>query len=187
MERADYFYFIVDVSGSMRGRKIGAVNDTLNNIIYRLRRFAGNRNVTVKIIMQTYADRPSWSNYIPVDAASFVFSDLQPEGEASDLGKALMELDQKLFRQGDTDPEKGKSTTIIFFTDGLSTDDIQAAADTLAKNEIFRNSNRIGITFNDELSRDIAEENLSLLVNGSGNIIADDFVRLNEIIFEKYK
>ena len=187
MERVDYFYFVVDVSGSMRGRKIGSVNDAVNNIIHRLRRFVGNRSLTAKIITLAYADEPRWSNFIPVDVTSFAFSDLQPEGEASHLGKALEELDRKLFRQGDTDSNKGRSTTIIFFTDGLSTDDLQGSVDMLAKNEIFCNSNRIGVTFNDELSRAIAEENLRLLVNGSDNIIADDFVKLNRMLFEKYK
>lgn len=187
MEKVDYFYFVVDVSGSMRGRKIGSVNDAVNNIIHRLRRFVKNRRLTAKIIMLAYADEPRWSNFIPVNVTSFAFNDLQPEGEASHLGKALEELDRKLSRQGNTDSEKGRSTTIIFFTDGLSTDDLQGSVDILAKNEIFCNSNRIGVTFNDELSRDIAEENLIMLVNKSDNIIADDFVKLNRMLFEKYK
>lgn len=187
MERIDYFYFVVDVSGSMAGRKIGAVNDAINNIVYRLKRFVNSRNLHSKVTMLSYADFPRWSNYIPVDVNAVAFGDLQLEGEDSNLGKALVELNSKLSRQGQTDSMNGSSTTIIFLTDGLVTDEPDDALKELEKNSVFCNSNRIGVTFNDERKGNIAKDYLRLLVNKAENIIVDDFVKLNKVIFDKYR
>lgn len=187
MDRIDYFYFIIDVSKSMAGRKIGAVNDAVNNIVYRLKRFVGSRDLTFKIVSMTYADKPYWSNSIPVEVSGYVFSDLLTIGTESNLGIALTELNEKLLRQSEVDTEKGASTTIVIFSDGMSTDDIRAPLEVLKNNEMFVNSNRIAVTFDDELSRDIAFEDLGLLVNKEENIIVDDFVKLNKMLFEKYK
>ena len=186
MDRIDYFYFVIDVSRSMCGRKIGAVNDEVNNIVHRLKRFVGSRTVTAKMVVMTYANIPQWSNFVPVDVSSFCFSDIQIEGEESNLGKALLELNEKMLRQGDTDPEKGASTTIVIFSDGLSTDELQDSIRELHENLVFNNSTRIGVTFEDELSKDIAIDCLKLLVNKTDNIIVEDFILLNKILFEKY-
>ena len=187
MERTDYFYFIIDVSGSMSGRKIGSVNDSLNNIIYRLKRFAGKESLTVKVIVMTYAGEPKWSNSIPEDIINYSFTDVFLEGEQSNLGRALEELNQKLTRQGITDKEQGRSTTVVLFTDGLSTDDLQNSVNELNKNPVYVNSTRIGVTFDEDLSLDIAEKNLKLLINKDENLVVDNFVKLNKMLFEKYK
>lgn len=187
MDRIDYFYFIIDVSKSMAGRKIGAVNDAVNNIVYRLKRFVGSRDLTFKIVSMTYADKPFWSNSIPVEVNVFVFSDLLTIGTESNLGVALTELNEKLLRQGEVDNEKGTSTTIVLFSDGLSTDDIGAPLEVLKNNVMFNNANRIAVTFDDELSKDIAFEELGTFVNKEENIVVDDFVKLNKMLFEKYR
>ena len=101
MSRIDYFYFMVDVSNSMSGRKIGAVNDALNNIVFRLKKIMRSQGVSANIILLTYADNVRWSNVLPESVDSFVFTDLNVEGTASNLGLALSELDSKLKRQSE--------------------------------------------------------------------------------------
>ena len=186
MDRIDYFYFIIDVSKSMANRKIGSVNDSVNNIVYMLKKLASSDGIKARIVTMTYADKPQWSNLIPVEVSTFVFSDLLTIGSESNLGAALSELNEKLNRQSEVDKEKGASTTIVLFSDGLSTDDISAPVEVLNKNEMFTNSNRICVTFSDELSKDIALEEFALLVNKRENIIVDDFVQLNKMLLEKY-
>lgn len=187
MDRIDYFYFIVDTSASMSGRKIGAVNDAINNIIRRLKRFVASKDVQFKIILLSFDDKPKWSNIIPIDINSFSFMDLSTGGEATNLGKALEALSDKLERQGETDVNMGSSTTIIFFSDGLITDEINNPLNRLNSMSVYRNTNRIAVAFDDEISKDFAEDYFGLIVNKRENIVIDNFVKLNKMLFEKYR
>lgn len=187
MDRIDYFYFIVDTSASMSGRKIGAVNDAINNIIHRLKRFVASKDIQFKIILLSFADKPKWSNIIPIEIKTFSFMDLSADGEASNLGKALETLSEKLERQVETDINKGSSTTIIFFSDGLITDEIDKPINRLNSMSVYVNANRIAVAFDDEISKDFAEDYFGLIVNKRENIVIDDFVKLNKMLFEKYR
>ena len=183
----DYYYLIIDVSDSMHGNKIGAVNDAVNNMIFRLKRVKMAKDITLKVVSLTYSDEVNWSTPFPVDVTSFTYSDPTVHGKASNMGKVLDELDAKLKRQAEASVSVTTNTTIIFFTDGLMTDDWSASLEKIKNNDTFQKSNKIAVTFGDELSIDIAKENLSVLLGGEKNIVIDNFVELNRVIFEQYK
>jgi len=183
----DYYYLIIDVSDSMQGNKIGSVNDAINNMIFRLKRVKMAKDITPKVVSLTYSDEVNWSTPFPVDVTSFTYSDPAVHGKASNIGKVLDELDAKLKRQAEASVSAETKTTIIFFTDGLITDDWVESLDKIKSNETFQKANKIAVTFGDELSVDIAKENLSVLLGGEKNIVIDNFVELNRVIFEQYK
>jgi len=183
----DYYYLIIDVSDSMHGNKIGAVNDAVNNMIFRLKRVKMAKDITLKVVSLTYSDEVNWSTPFPVDVTSFTYSDPAVHGKASNMGKVLEELDAKLKRQAEASVSVTTNTTIIFFTDGLMTDDWSASLEKIKNNDTFHKANKIAVTFGDELSIDIAKENLSVLLGGEKNIVIDNFVELNRVIFEQYK
>ncbi len=187
MGAVDYYYLIIDVSDSMHGNKIGAVNDAVNNMIFRLKRVKMAKDITLKVVSLTYSDEVNWSTPFPVDVTSFTYSDPEVHGKASNMGKVLEELDAKLKRQAEASVSVTTNTTIIFFTDGLMTDDWSASLEKIKNNDTFQKSNKIAVTFGDELSIDIAKENLSVLLGGEKNIVIDNFVELNRVIFEQYK
>ena len=187
METVDYFYLIIDTSESMRGNKIGSVNDAINNMVFRLKRIKASKNITPKIIVLTFSDEVCWSTIFPVDVSSFSFVDPVVHGRASKLSNALMELDTKLMRQAEAPVSTNSNTTIVFFTDGLITDDWTGALETIRKNQTFQRARKIAVTFEDEVSVDIAVDNLRVLLGSEKNIIIDDFVEFNRIIFEQYK
>ena len=56
MGAVDYYYLIIDVSDSMHGNKIGAVNDAVNNMIFRLKRVKMAKDITLKVVSLTYSD-----------------------------------------------------------------------------------------------------------------------------------
>lgn len=187
MGAVDYYYLIIDVSDSMQGNKIGSVNDAVNNMIFRLKRVKMAKDIALKVVSLTYSDVVNWSTPFPVDVTSYTYSDPVVNGKASNMGKVLEELDAKLKRQAEASSSIATNTTIIFFTDGLMTDDWSASLEKIKANDTFQHANKIAVTFGDELSVDIAKANLGMLIGGEKNIVIDSFVELNRVIFEQYK
>lgn len=187
MSRVDYVYLIVDASNSMRGSKIGTVNDAINNILFRLRKIGISNNIDIKMILMTYADNVVWSNIFPVTLDTFKFNDLTVIGNRSNLSEAYKELKEKLNKQSASKSFQDNATTIILFTDGLATDLFEDELKELKKNKVFASSNRIGVTFNDDLSKEFALQVLAGFVSAQSNVVVDDFNLLNRLLFEKYK
>ncbi len=187
MAGKDYFYIAIDVSESMQGNRIGAVNDAVNNIVFRLKRLKSSKGISPNIISMVYSTDVHWSTTFPVDVSSFAYTDPIVSGKASNLAKALLELEAKLERQSQAATTQDSNTTIIFFTDGLVTDDLDAVRDKLFDNRLYKSAKKIAVTFGDELSIDIAKENLIKILDSEKDIVVDDFVELNRIVFERYK
>ena len=187
MARVDYVYVIVDSSNSMIGNKIGSVNDAINNILFRLRKIQAKNDVSIQMIQMSFAKNVVWSNVFPVPLDQFVFSDIYTSEDESNMGADFVELFNKLEEQHEAMALKDSETTILLFSDCLYSDDAYAGLSLLRDNPIFNNSNRIGVTFNDELSEDLAKKILSDFVSGEENIVVDDFGKLNKSLFEKYR
>ncbi|WP_026657811.1 vWA domain-containing protein [Butyrivibrio sp. AC2005] len=187
MAGVDYFYIVIDVSESMQGNRIGAVNDAVNNIVFRLKRIKAAKGIIPQIISLTYSVDVQWSTPFPVDVVSFVYCDPLVVGKASNMAKALLELETKLDRQSQAVSAQESNTTIIYFTDGLVTDNLAEARDKLFNNRVYKEAKKIAVTFGDELTLDIAKENLLTILDSEKDIVVDDFVELNRIIFEQYK
>lgn len=186
MRRTDYIYFLIDNSNSMNGFKLGSMNDAITNIIHRLKRNINKKDVCLKIIVMTFSDAVSWSNTIPVELNNFVFVDVQVGGKETKIGEAYRELYEKLLRQEEVWNNSTDETTIIMFSDGISTDSCEDELKLLKQNTIFTKSNRIAFTF-DGFAKVISVNSLGDFVSQGTNIIIEDFVALNKMIFEKYR
>lgn len=187
MARTDYVYIIVDNSNSMVGNKIGAVNDAINNILFRLKKIQAGNDVSIQMIQMSFAENVVWSNVFPVPLNQFTFTDLYTAETESNLGKALKELSEKLEKQHEAISTKDSETTILLFSDCLYSDDACAGLAILRENPVFKSANRIGISFQDVLSEDLAERFLRDFVSGGDNIVMDDFGKLSRLLFEKYR
>jgi uncharacterized protein YegL len=187
MARTDYVYIIVDNSNSMTGNKIGAVNDAINNILFRLKKIQAGNDVSIQMILMSFAERVVWSNVFPVPLNQFAFTDLYTAESESNLGNALKELSGKLEKQYEVTSTKGSETTILLFSDCLYSDDAYEGLSILKENPVFKLANRIGISFHDAISEDLAEKFLKDYVSGSDNIVIDDFGKLSRLLFEKYR
>lgn len=186
MRRTDYIYFLIDNSNSMNGFKLGSVNDAITNIIHRLKKNMNNKDICLKVIVMTFSDAVSWSNIIPVELNNFIFSDLQIGGKETKMGEAYRELFEKLLRQEEAGNNSADETTIIMFSDGISTDSYEDELQLLKQNTIFSKSNRIAFTF-DGFAKAVSVNCLGDFVSQGTNIIIEDFVALNKMIFGKYR
>lgn len=185
MERTDYIYFVIDVSNSMQGAKLGSVNDAINNIIHRLKKVVSSLNIEIKLVVMTFSDSVKWSSILPTNINSFVFEDLFVEASESRLGQALEELNEKLLRQEIVQDTLGE-TTLILFSDGLATDDYEVQMNKLNDNKVFLNSNRIAFTYGSAIF-ELIKEPLCAFASNENNVIVDDFIALNKKIFEHYR
>lgn len=185
MVRTDYIYFVVDVSNSMKGLKLGSVNDAINNIVHRLKRAVNSLNIEIMMVVLTFSDRVRWSSILPQSINSFIFEDLVVEASESNLGLALGELNEKLQKQKVVYDTTGE-TTIILFSDGLATDDYEVQMKKLNDNEVFVNSNRIAFTYGSDVF-DLIKKPLCTFVGNEDNVIVDDFISLNNNLFEHYR
>ncbi|MCI8306589.1 MAG: VWA domain-containing protein [Lachnospiraceae bacterium] len=185
MGRTDYIYFIIDVSNSMRGAKLGSVNDAIHNTIHRLKKVVNNSALDIKLVVMTFAKDVTWSGVLPVSLNAFVFEDLCVEACESAFGKALGELDEKLLRQEAVWSQAGE-TTILLFSDGLSTDDYDSQIKKLYRNKIFMEANRIAFTYGSAIYN-LIKEPLCAFAGKESNIVIDDFITLDKMLLERYR
>ena len=94
-------------------------------------------------------------------------------------------LDEKLQKQKAVYDTTGE-TTIILFSDGLATDDYEVQMKILNDNEMFVNSNRIAFTYGSDIF-DLIKKTLCTFVSSENNVIVDDFISLNKLLFEHYR
>lgn len=186
MKRTDYLYLLADVSNSMSGPRLGAVNDAINNIVYRFRKVLSNNEIQLKMMLMHFSKNITWSNAMPVPLDSFVFSDLQVEDRFTNIGAAFEELHQKLLKQFSVERKSDAETTIVLFTDGLPTDDYKNPQCQLNGNPVFLNANRIVFAFHNGCE-DMIEDIFAEFASGADSIIYEDFVGLNKMLFEKYR
>ncbi len=91
-------FFVVDTSGSMEGRKIGAVNTAIESVIPEIRRISDeNADAEIKVAALAFSTGARWLTPQPQDAADFTWSYLSAGG-VTDLGRACEALNEKLSR-----------------------------------------------------------------------------------------
>lgn len=145
--------FVIDVSGSMRGQRIGMVNYALENIIKELRR-RNDLNSVIKVGILEFSEEAKWITPRPVLLDDYVFTKIEAQPWLTNYGAAFTELNAKLRRNGVMDPAQGEyfAPVILFITDGEPTDvnEYPAALDQLLHNGWFKQSARYAIAVGDE-------------------------------------
>ena len=139
--------FVVDVSGSMSGKKITRVNSALRTTISRIEEATARQaRYEVAIAILRYSEITDWaggSQLIPV--SKFIFQDLWAAGR-SDLGIALSALDKSLSsRCLFSSPVGYMPPTIVFIGYHGACGDWKTALGKLSENEWFNVSSKIAI------------------------------------------
>ena len=123
-KRAMVVFFVIDISGSMRGARIGAVNDAIRNILPELKkREKGNTTAEIKIAVLEFSTRANWRTLSPESVSTFKFQDIDNVGGATNYNTAFSALNEKLSRKQFLNSTAGSYTPlIIFMTDGKPSD-----------------------------------------------------------------
>lgn len=145
--------FIIDVSGSMRGQRIGMVNYALENIFKELKS-KDDTNAVIKVGMLEFSEDAKWITSQPVQLDHFVFTRIEAQPWLTNFAPAFDQLNSKLSRKAFMNPDIGEyfAPVILFVTDGEPTDvtEYPYALERLHKNGWFRQSAKYAIAVGEE-------------------------------------
>lgn len=148
-KRAMVVFFVVDISGSMRGARIGAVNDAIRNVLPELKkRERGNTAAEIRIAVLEFSTRANWRTLFPEPVSTFQYQDIENVGGGTNYGTAFAALNEKLSRKQFLNATAGAYTPlIIFMTDGKPSDMglYKEELERLKQNKWFQYSTRAGI------------------------------------------
>jgi uncharacterized protein YegL len=90
-----HFFFLVDVSGSMHGEKIQALNAIMHNILPIIKEEADkNSNAQVWIQVLKFGEGARWHDSQAVQLDEYKWTNLEAKDDRTDMGKAFELLSQ---------------------------------------------------------------------------------------------
>lgn len=148
-KRAMVVFFVVDISGSMRGARIGAVNDAIRNVLPELKkRERGNTSAEIRVAVLEFSTHANWRTLSPQPVSTFQYDDIVNVGGGTNYGTAFAALNEKLSRKQFLNSTAGAYTPlIIFMTDGKPSDMglYREELERLRRNKWFQYATRAGI------------------------------------------
>ncbi len=152
-------FFLVDVSGSMTGEKIGTVNTTMEEILPTLRKIsADNADAMMKMSVLKFSKGAEWVYENPRDIQEFEWQYLIAKG-VTDLGAACMELNGKLSKDEYMKTASGSyAPVIILLSDGEPTDDYRSGLATLKNNNWYKYATKAAIGIGDHADYGVLAE-----------------------------
>jgi uncharacterized protein YegL len=147
------FIWIVDVSGSMSGKKIESLNFAVRESIKPMQDVADeNPNAQIFVRALKFSDGAQWHISQGVDVHDFKWSDLSADG-ITDMGHAMLEVAKALDIANM--PERGLPPVLVLITDGQPTDDFNSGLAKLMEQPWGKKSVRIGIAVGDDADEDV--------------------------------
>lgn len=156
--RSMTIFFVIDVSGSMAGKKIGAVNQAIEEVLPEIQKLSDeNADAEIKIAVMTFSNGFEWL-YKPMPVADFKWDFIDADG-CTDLGEACKELAKKLSRKEFLDDANGSYAPVIYFmSDGEPTDDYKSGLKVLKENKWFQTAIKVAIAIGDDANQNVLEE-----------------------------
>lgn len=157
--RTMVLFFVVDCSGSMKGEKIGTVNNAIREVIPELKDISeGNSDALIKIATLQFSSGAKWNVDEPVPAENYRWQDLDAEG-VTDLGEACRKLNDKLSRKAFMGDATGSYAPAIFLlSDGGPNDDYKKGLGKLKENNWFKKAIKVAIAIGEDADTDVLAE-----------------------------
>lgn len=150
-------FFLIDTSGSMRGKKIGELNTVMEELIPEIRR-VGEADTDVKIAVLTFGTKVKWLYPNPISIEEFEWSRLQADGVTS-MGAAFTELSLRMSRNTFLNsPSLSFAPVMFLMTDGYPSDDYKAGLKTLASNSWYKFGLKAALGIGQEANDDMLAE-----------------------------
>ncbi len=150
------FIWVLDISGSMHGERIAALNYAIKEAIPAMQKSAlGNVNAEIMVRVLTFETKTNWHVSLRTPVKDFEWTDVKAGG-LSNLGEAFTDLasvlDDKVM------PERGLSPIIVLITDGQPTDDYKKGLDLLMSKPWAKKAYRLAISVADEVEKTVLED-----------------------------
>lgn len=162
-----HFFWVCDVSASMRGRgKIEQLNYAIRESLPQMKDVASqNPNAQVCVRTIAFSNGAKWINPSVIPIEQYIWTDLVANG-VTDMGKALKMIAEEL--KVPPMPKRALPPVIVLITDGHPTDDFDSGLRALMSEEWGKRAIRIGISIGadadpDVLRRFIGNDEVELL------------------------
>ena len=151
-------FFLIDVSGSMKGTKIGSLNSTMEELLPSLIG-VGEASTDVKIAVMKFSTQVEWVTPEPVRIEEYQFwNRLEAEG-LTFMGDAFLELSRKLSRSTFLNsPSLSFAPVIFLLSDGSPNDDWKKGLAALQQNKWFQHGLKIALGIGSEVNMDVLKE-----------------------------
>jgi len=169
-----HFFWVVDCSYSMKGEKIGALNNAIQSVVPEMKA-AADDNPSAQLYVRTlkFSSGASWITPNPVKIEDFFWKDLSVDG-ITDMGKAFDLLSGQLTieQMG----EKALPPVLVLLTDGYPTDDYKSYLSKMLKLPWGKKAVRIAIAIGNDCDETVLEEftgncELVLKANNSSDLV----------------
>ena len=151
-------FFLIDVSGSMKGTRIGSLNSTMEELLPSLIG-VGEASTDVKIAIMKFSTNVEWVTKEPVRIEEYQYwNRLEAEG-LTFMGDAFLELSSKLSRSSFLNsPSLSYAPVIFLLSDGAPNDDWKKGLETLRQNRWFQYGLKIALGIGSEVDMDVLRE-----------------------------
>lgn len=148
-------FFLIDVSGSMKGTKIGSLNGTMEELLPSLIG-VGEAATDVKIAIMKFSTDVEWVTPEPVRIEEYQYwNRLESEG-LTFMGDAFLELSKKLSRSSFLNsPSISFAPVIFLLSDGSPNDDWKKGLETLKQNKWFQHGLKIALGIGSKVNMDV--------------------------------
>ncbi|QQQ78168.1 VWA domain-containing protein [Saccharothrix sp. 6-C] len=147
------FFWMLDVSGSMAGQKIGELNHAIRESLDDMKSSASeNPHAAVEVRAMTFSTGFQWMTPKPVALGDFVWTDVSVSG-ITDMGAALKGMAAEL-SVGNM-PERGLPPVIVLVSDGQPTDDFDSGLRALLDEPWGKRAVRIAIAIGDDADQEV--------------------------------
>ena len=150
-------FFLIDTSGSMKGKKMGELNTVMEELIPEIRR-VGEADTDVKIAVLTFSTDVRWMDSQPISIEEFEWARLRADGVTS-MGEAFKELSIRMSRgQFLNSPSLSFAPVIFLMTDGYPSDDYKAGLKALKANSWYKFGLKAALGIGNEANDDMLAE-----------------------------
>jgi uncharacterized protein YegL len=147
------FFWVLDVSGSMAGEKIGQLNHSIREALPAMKASAAeNPHAAVEVRAMTFGSGYRWMTPQAIPLESFTWADVSING-ITDMGAAMKAMAAEL-AVGNM-PERGLPPVIVLVSDGQPTDDFDSGLKALLAEPWGKRAVRMAIAIGDDADLDV--------------------------------
>jgi len=157
--RVMVLFFVIDTSGSMEGKKIGVVNQAIEEIIPEIRKISTeNADAQIKIAVLQFSAGTEWlTKNGPVEAENYVWRTVTASG-TTDMGEACKQLAKKLSTKEGAFMREATGSyapAIFIMSDGEPTDDFDSGLAVLKENNWYKAAVKVAIAIGEDANKEV--------------------------------
>ena len=150
-------FFLIDTSGSMKGKKMGELNTVMEELIPEIRK-VGEADTEVKVAVLTFSTDVRWMYSTPIPIEDFEWARLRANGVTS-MGAAFKELSLRMSRNSFLNsPSLSFAPVIFLMTDGYPSDDYKEGLKELQSNSWYKFGLKAALGIGNEANDDVLAE-----------------------------